>query len=46
MPKVGDGTPCWREALFARMYRNAGTAAEFSGLPPTQLEALGKRVTL
>jgi KUP system potassium uptake protein len=46
VPKVGNDMPYWREALFARMYRNAGTAADFFGLPPNQVVELGTRVTL
>jgi KUP system potassium uptake protein len=46
VPCVGDDMPYWREALFARMYRNAGTAADFFGLPPNQMVELGTRVTL
>jgi KUP system potassium uptake protein len=46
MPRVGDDMPYWREALFARLYRNAGTAADFFGLPPNQVVELGTRVTL
>jgi KUP system potassium uptake protein len=46
VPRVGDAMPYWREALFARMYSNAGTAADFFGLPPNQVVELGTRVTL
>ncbi|MBI5898155.1 MAG: potassium transporter Kup [Rhodocyclales bacterium] len=46
VPRVGDAMPYWRESLFARMYRNAGTAADFFGLPPNQVVELGTRVTL
>ena len=46
VPQVGDAMPYWREALFARMYSNAGTAADFFGLPPNQVVELGTRVTL
>ncbi len=46
VPRVGDAMPYWRESLFARMYRNAGTAADFFSLPPNQVVELGTRVTL
>ena len=46
VPRVGDEMPYWRESLFARMYRNAGTAADFFSLPPNQVVELGTRVTL
>jgi KUP system potassium uptake protein len=46
MPQVGDDMPYWREALFATLYRNAGTAADYFGLPPNQVVELGTRVTL
>ena len=46
MPRVGTAMPYWREALFATLYRNARTAADFFGLPPNQVVELGTRVTL
>jgi KUP system potassium uptake protein len=46
MPRVGSEMPYWREALFATLYRNARTAADFFGLPPNQVVELGTRVAL
>ena len=46
MPRVGSAMPYWREAVFAALYRNAGTAADFYGLPPNQVVELGTRVAL
>ncbi|MCK9388706.1 MAG: potassium transporter Kup [Sulfuritalea sp.] len=46
VPRVGAAMPYWREALFATLYRNARTAADFFGLPPNQVVELGTRVTL
>jgi KUP system potassium uptake protein len=46
VPRVGAAMPYWREALFAALCRNAGTAADFFGLPPNQVVELGTRVSL
>ena len=46
IPRVGAAMPYWREALFAGLCRNAGTAADYFGLPPNQVVELGTRVTL
>jgi len=46
MPSVGASMPYWREALFAMLFRNARTAADFFGLPPNQVVELGTRVVL
>ncbi len=46
MPSVGATMPYWREALFATLFRNARTAADFFGLPPNQVVELGTRVVL
>ncbi len=46
VPRVGAAMPYWREALFAGLYRNARTAADFFRLPPNQVVELGTRVTL
>lgn len=46
IPRVGSAMPYWREAVFATLYRNAGTAADFFGLPPNQVVEMGTRVTL
>ena len=46
VPRVGAAMPYWREAIFAALCRNAGTAADYFGLPPNQVVELGTRVTL
>jgi KUP system potassium uptake protein len=46
IPRVGAEMPYWREALFAALCRNAGTAADYFALPPNQVVELGTRVTL
>ncbi|MCX7180833.1 MAG: potassium transporter Kup, partial [Proteobacteria bacterium] len=46
IPRVGAAMPYWREALFAALCRNAGTAADYFGLPTNQVVELGTRVTL
>ncbi|MCK9382601.1 MAG: potassium transporter Kup [Sulfuritalea sp.] len=46
IPRVGAAMPYWREALFATLCRNAGTAADYFGLPPNQVVELGTRVAL
>jgi KUP system potassium uptake protein len=46
VPCPGAAMPYWREVLFATLYRNARTAADFFGLPPNQVVELGTRVTL
>jgi KUP system potassium uptake protein len=46
VPEAGGRMPYWREAIFAALYRNARTAADFFHLPPNQVVELGARVTL
>ncbi|WIM07002.1 MAG: potassium transporter Kup [Candidatus Nitricoxidivorans perseverans] len=46
VPEEGGAMPYWREAIFATLYRNARTAADFFRLPPNQVVELGTRVTL
>ena len=46
VPQIGAAMPYWREKLFAALYRNARTAADFFGLPPNQVVELGTRVVL
>jgi len=46
VPDKGGAMPYWREAIFAALYRNARTAADFFRLPPNQVVELGTRVTL
>ncbi len=46
VPDAGGTMPYWRESLFATLYRNARTAADFFRLPPNQVVELGTRVSL
>jgi KUP system potassium uptake protein len=46
VPQIGSAMPYWRERLFALLYRNARTAADFFRLPPNQVVELGTRVNL
>ncbi|MBX7201121.1 MAG: potassium transporter Kup [Rhodospirillaceae bacterium] len=46
VPRIGSALPYWREALFATLYRNARSAADFFALPPNQVVELGTRVAL
>jgi len=46
VPRVGAAMPVWREKLFATLYANARTAADFFQLPPNQVVELGTRVSL
>jgi KUP system potassium uptake protein len=46
VPDAGGKMPYWRESLFATLYRNARTAADFFRLPPNQVVELGTRVSL
>ena len=46
LPRIGAAMSYWREALFATLCRNAGTAADYFSLPPNQVVELGTRVTL
>jgi KUP system potassium uptake protein len=46
VPTRGDGMAPWREALFALMSRNAGTAADFFRLPNNCVIELGTRVQI
>jgi KUP system potassium uptake protein len=46
VPEAGGKMSYWRETLFATLYRNARTAADFFHLPPNQVVELGTRVTL
>jgi KUP system potassium uptake protein len=46
MPQPGAAMPYWQEKLFATLYRNARTAADFFRLPPNQVVELGTRVIL
>jgi KUP system potassium uptake protein len=46
LPQPGAAMPYWQEKLFATLYRNARTAADFFRLPPNQVVELGTRVIL
>ncbi len=46
VPDAGGRMSYWRESLFATLYRNARTAADFFRLPPNQVVELGTRVSL
>ncbi len=46
VPDRGGEMSYWREAIFATLYRNARTAADFFRLPPNQVVELGTRVSL
>ena len=46
LPQPDSPMPYWQAKLFATLYRNARTAADFFRLPPNQVVELGTRVTL
>jgi len=46
VPTRGAGMSRWREALFALMSRNAGSVADFFGLPNNCVIELGTRVQI
>ena len=46
VPTPGAGMAHWREALFALMHRNAGSAAQFFRLPDNCVIELGTRVQI
>jgi len=46
VPVLGGGMPLWRERLFAQMYRNASSAAEFLKLPSNSVVELGSKVEI
>ena len=46
VPTIGDGMSQWREVLFAQMHRNAGSAADFLGLPSNAVVELGSKVEI
>jgi KUP system potassium uptake protein len=46
IPTPGEGMALWREALFATMSRNAGSAVEFLRLPNNCVIELGTRVQI
>ena len=46
IPTPGDGMAMWRESMFAVMSRNAGSVAQFFGLPHNSVIELGTRVQI
>lgn len=46
VPHQGSGMALWREKLFAQMYRNASSAADFLHLPPRQVVELGNQIVI
>ena len=46
VPPKGNGMLLWREKLFAQMYRNASSAADFLSLPPRQVVELGNQIVI
>jgi KUP system potassium uptake protein len=46
LPARAEITSRWRAKLFIALSRNAGTAADFLGLPPNRVVELGARVVL
>jgi KUP system potassium uptake protein len=46
IPKKGSDMAWWREKLFITMSRNAGTVADYFGLPPNRVVELGAQVVL
>ena len=43
-PRLGEGMALWRRKLFATMFRNAGSAANYFKLPPNRVVELGSQV--
>jgi KUP system potassium uptake protein len=46
IPKVSSSMALWREKLFINMFRNAGSAADYFGLPHNRVVELGAQVVL
>jgi KUP system potassium uptake protein len=46
IPRMTSEMPFWREKIFIAMFRNAGSAAGFFGLPPNRVVELGTQVVL
>lgn len=44
--QVGMGWRSWRAKLFMGMFRNAGSAADYFGLPPNRVVELGSQIVL
>ncbi|MFM9879787.1 MAG: potassium transporter Kup [Burkholderiaceae bacterium] len=45
-PCVGGGMATWREKLFASMYHNASSAADFLNLPSNSVVELGSKIEI
>lgn len=46
IPKKGSDMPWWREKVFVALSRNAGTVADYFGLPPNRIVELGAQIVL
>jgi KUP system potassium uptake protein len=46
IPRIRSELGFWREKVFVAMFRNAGSAAQFFGLPPNRVVELGTQVVL
>ncbi|HMX17304.1 MAG TPA: potassium transporter Kup, partial [Rhodocyclaceae bacterium] len=46
IPRLGSEMRLWREKVFVAMFRNAGDAAGFFGLPPNRVVELGTQVEM
>jgi KUP system potassium uptake protein len=46
IPRLGSEMALWREKVFIGMFRNAGSAASFFGLPANRVVELGTQVVL
>ncbi|KFB69457.1 potassium transporter Kup [Candidatus Accumulibacter vicinus] len=46
IPRISSEMCFWREKVFVAMFRNAGSAAQFFGLPPNRVVELGTQVVL
>ncbi|MCX7178269.1 MAG: KUP/HAK/KT family potassium transporter, partial [Proteobacteria bacterium] len=46
IPQLNSEMPLWREKIFVAMFRNAGSAAAFFGLPANRVVELGTQVVL
>ena len=46
IPRLNSEMPLWREKIFVAMFRNAGSAATFFGLPANRVVELGTQVVL
>ncbi|HEU4709552.1 MAG TPA: KUP/HAK/KT family potassium transporter, partial [Methylophilaceae bacterium] len=46
IPQTGLEMACWRKKLFATMFRNAGSAAAYFGLPANRVVELGAQILL